>query len=109
MNNYTATASSMNQADQTRSNEKLSILSVQITSDNKLNITTKNIGSIQSTIIWLGIFNQSVTPENQGFFSISESIAIGETQSFLSPFQVAPDQKYTVQLVTENGNVFDYY
>jgi hypothetical protein len=108
MNDYTATTTAMDMVDRDRSNEKLSILSVQITSDNKLNITVKNIGSLQSNVIWLGLFNQSVTPENQGFYSTSEPISIGETQSFLSPFKVTPDQKYTVQLITELGNIFDY-
>ncbi len=108
MNNYTAAVSSINQADRNRSNENLSILSVQTTNDNDLNITAKNTGNIHSTIIWLGIFNQSVTPEDQGFFSVSQQISIGEIQSFLSPFKVTPDQKYAVQLITKEGNIFDY-
>jgi hypothetical protein len=108
MNKYTATNSSMAEVDRNRSNEKLSISSVQITKDNQLNITVRNIGSLQSRVVWIGLFNESVTPENQGFYSISETITIGETQSFLSPFYVTPSQKYSVQLVTEEGNVFDY-
>ncbi|MCW3999252.1 MAG: hypothetical protein NWE93_03340 [Candidatus Bathyarchaeota archaeon] len=109
MNKYTSATASMDEADRDRSSENLSISSVQITGDSKLNITVRNLGSVQSRVLWIGLFNQSTTPEEQGFFSVSESISVGETQCFLSPFYVTSDQKYAVQLVTENGNVFDYY
>ncbi len=98
----------MNQADWNRSNEDITILSAQITRDNNLNITAKNTGNIQSAIIWIGIFNQSVAPEGQWFFSVNQLVSIGQTKSFLAPFQVTPDQKYTVQLITKEGNVYDY-
>jgi hypothetical protein len=108
MNNYTATVAAMNQADSSRGGEELSILAVKIESDNSLNFTVKNTGSIQSTIIYVGIFNQSVAPENQGFYSVNQLVPIGDAVSFLSPFKVSPDQKYLVQLVTEGGKIFDY-
>jgi hypothetical protein len=108
MNNYATTIAAMNQFDSSRSGEGLSILSIKTVDDNTLNITVKNVGSLQSTIIYVGIFNQSVTPESQGYFSVNHLIGTGETQSFLSPFQVTPDHKYLVQLITEGGRIFDY-
>ena len=108
MNSYTATVTAMNQADSSREGEELSILKIKTETDNSLNITVKNTGSIQSTIIYVGIFNQSVSPENQGFYSVSQLVPIGDTLSFLSPFKVSPDQKYLVQLITENGKTYDY-
>ena len=108
MNSYTATVTAMNQADSNRGGEELSVLSIIAAVDSSLNITVKNVGDVDSNIIYVGIFNQSVTPENQGFFSVSQLVPIGDTLSFLSPFKVTPDQKYLVHLITESGKTFDY-
>ncbi len=109
MNSYTAVIDSMNQADMNTSHEELRINSIQISSNNELNMTVQNIGSVPSIILWIGIFNQSMNPEGQWYFSVSQQIAAGQTLcNFTSPFTVTRGQQYTVQLVTQNGNVFDY-
>lgn len=114
MNNYNRVTDEMNQADWRRTNEELTILDSHIIGNNHLNITVKNTGNVQSVIEWIGIFNQSMTPEGQWFFSANIPVAIGETQAFNSgeegifnsTFKITPNQKYLVQLVTKEGNVY---
>jgi hypothetical protein len=108
MSSYSAVANSMNQADWTKKGENLLILSIKTTDTNNLNITVQNTGSVQSTILWFGLFNQSTSPEGQWFFNINQQIGLDQVQSFLSPCTVTQGQKYTIQLVTQSGNVFDY-
>jgi hypothetical protein len=107
LNNYNTVASSMSQEDSNKKNEDLSTIYVEITSTNTLNITVQNTGSLQSTIIWLGLFNRSESPEGQWFYSISQTVNIGDTESFLSPCTVTSGQKYTVQIVTQRGNIYE--
>ena len=107
LNNYNTVASSMSQEDSNKKNEDLSIISVEITTTNTLNITVQNTGSQQSTIIWLGLFNRSESPEGQWFYSISHTVNIGDTKSFLSPCTVTTGQKYTIQIITQTGNIYE--
>ena len=97
----------MSQVDWNRNREQLTIQSVQITSENKLNVTVTNTGSVYSRLLWLGLFNQSVTPEAQWFFNLNEQIEPAETTSILPNFIVTEGQKYVVQIATEAGNVFN--
>jgi hypothetical protein len=106
MDSYNATASEMNQADVNRSREQLAITTVKITSDSKLNLTVANTGSLSSRLLWLGLFNQSVTPEAQWFFELNQRLEPAETKTILSDFSVAKDQKYVVQIATAAGNTF---
>ncbi|MCX8151240.1 MAG: hypothetical protein N3D85_07045 [Candidatus Bathyarchaeota archaeon] len=106
MNSYNSTASEMNQADVNRSREQLTIAAVKITSENKLNLTVTNTGSLSSRLLWLGLFNQSVTPETQWFFELNEQLEPTETKTILSNFSVAKDQKYVIQISTSAGNTF---
>jgi hypothetical protein len=107
LNSYNTVANSMNQVDSNKKSEDFKITSVEIANTGKLNITVQNTGSLQSTIIWLGLFNRSESPEGQWFYSISQTVNIGDTKSFLSPCTVTAGQKYTIQIVTQNGNIFE--
>ncbi|MCJ7424132.1 hypothetical protein MUP01_07675 [Candidatus Bathyarchaeota archaeon] len=104
---YNNTISSMNDKDWDRSQENIVIKQVQITSTNKLNVTTENDGSVQSHLIWLGLFNQTATPENQTYQALNEFIKPGEIDVIISSFTVAWGNKYVVQLVTELGNAVE--
>lgn len=97
----------MNQADLNRNTEQLTIQSVKITSTNQLNLTLTNTGSVSSRLLWLGLFNQSVTPEAQWFVDLTEQVEPAETISIISTFAVAKDQKYVVQIATAAGNIYN--
>ncbi len=97
----------MSQVDWNRNREQLTIKSVQITSENKLNVTVTNTGSVYSRLLWLGLFNQSVTPEAQWFFNLNKQIEPAATTNILTDFIVTEGKKYVVQIATEAGNIFN--
>jgi hypothetical protein len=101
---YNNTMSSMNDLDWNRNQENIVIKQIGITGTNKLNVTAENDGSVQSHLIWLGIFNTTVTPQNQTYQALSEFIAPGETDNMVSNSTVTVGNKYVIQLVTELGN-----
>jgi hypothetical protein len=104
---YNNTMSSMNDMDWNRNQESIIIRQIATTGTNQLNITAENDGSIQSHLIWLGIFNTTATPENQTYQALNELIAPSEIDSIISNFTVTAGNKYVVQLVTELGNVVE--
>jgi hypothetical protein len=97
----------MNDMDWNRNQENIIIKQIAITGTNQLNITAENDGSIQSHLIWLGIFNKTATPENQTYQPLNEFIAPSESDKIISNFTVTAGNKYVVQLVTELGNVVE--
>jgi hypothetical protein len=101
---YNAMIGAMGDADWRRNQESIVVRTAKITSANKLNLTVENAGPISSRLIWLGIFNRSVTPESQGYFALSESILPAETKSLISSFTIMKGKRYVIQLVTELGN-----
>jgi hypothetical protein len=111
MDNYNKTSVDMTQEDWNRNREQLTISSVQITSANKLNLTVTNTGDVSSRLLWLGLFNQSVTPEAQWFFKLNKQIEPAATTNILSDFTLTKDQKYFIQIATAAGNFFSskYY
>jgi len=104
---YNRTTDTMGELDWNRNREKLNIKDVKITGANKLNVTVENVGSVSSRLLWLGIFNKSMTPEAQGYYSLAEQVEPAETRSIISDFTVVKGNKYVVQLVTDLGNVFE--
>jgi hypothetical protein len=104
---YNNTISAMNDKDWNRNQEKIVIKQIAITSTNQLNVTVENDGSIQSHLIWLGIFNKTATPENQTYQALNEFVRPGETDNIVSNFAILAGNKYVIQLVTELGNVVE--
>ena len=104
---YNNTISSMSAMDWNRNQEHVVIKQIAITSTNKLNVTAENDGSIQSHLIWLGIFNKTATPENQTYQALNEFVRPGETDNIVSNSTVIGGNKYVIQLVTELGNVIE--
>lgn len=104
---YNKTISSMNDNDWNRNQEKIVIKQIGITGASKLNVTAENEGSIQSHLIWLGMFNKTATPENQTYQALNEFIRPGEIGNIVSNFTVTGGNMYVVQLVTEFGNTVE--
>jgi hypothetical protein len=112
IDSYNKSASEVNASEWNRNREQLAISSIQITSENKLSLTVKNTGSVSSKLIWLGLFNQTATPEWQRFANLSKQIEPAENTIILpadlpADFIITQGRKYVIQLVTEAGNVFD--
>jgi hypothetical protein len=106
---YTETLQDMQQLDLERNKENIEFVSV-LFSLNELNITVRNMGSCQSHLIWLGIFNETITPNMQYYYKIDFYINPAETipnvgNSSMDDFE---GQKRVIQLVTELGNTFSY-
>jgi len=104
---YNNTISSMNSADWQRSQESIVIQQIAITSTNQLNVTLENNGSLQSHLIYLGIFNTTATPQNQTFQALNEYVQPGMSDNLISNFTVTAGNNYLVQVVTALGNTVE--
>jgi hypothetical protein len=106
---YTETLQDMQQLDLERNRENIEFVIVSFNL-NELNITVRNTGSCQSHLIWLGIFNETVTPNMQHYYKIDFYVNPAETvpnvgNSSVDDFE---GQERVIQLVTELGNTFSY-
>jgi hypothetical protein len=98
----------MGESDWSRNREKIVIKNVEITDPGNLSVTVENDGTLQSHLIWFGIFNMSASPETQAYYPLDISVDPAETKSVVSVFTVAQGNKYAVQLVTELGNTIGF-
>ena len=101
---YNENTGTMNDLNLSQNQEKIIIKQIGVTPTNNLTLTVENQGTVHSHIIWLGIFNKSVSPENQTFLPLDVSLNPSEELNITSSFTVVVGQKYVVQLVTELGN-----
>lgn len=101
---YSETLGSMGESDWGRNQENIVIKTIRVTDANRLNLSVENSGSVSSRLIWLGIFNMSVSPESQSYYALSVTIQPAETKSMVADFTVVKGKKYAIQLVTELGN-----
>jgi hypothetical protein len=106
---YTETLQDMQQLDLEKNKENIEFVTVSF-SLNELNMTIKNTGSCQSHLIWLGIFNETVTPNMQYYYRIDFYINPAETVTSVgnSSADDFEGQERVIQLVTELGNTFSY-
>lgn len=105
---YNTVLQDMGQLDLKRNKENIEFSSVSITADNKLNMTVKNTGSYQVHLIWIGVFNETSTPETQQYFSEDTYIEPGETTTEIgSTIAITLGSQYVIQIVTELGNIFN--
>jgi hypothetical protein len=101
---YNETTGAMNNLTQSQNQERLVIKQISITSTNNLSLTVENQGTVNSHLIWLGIFNESVVPESQVYYPLDKSLNPSATLNITSNLTIVQGQKYVVQLVTELGN-----
>jgi|GEM_PF-1589966 len=104
---YNNTISSMSATDWNRNQENIEIKQIAITGTNQLNVTAENYGSIQSHIIWLGIFNTTATPQNQTYQALNVFIEPGKMAYIVSSSTITAGNIYLVQLTTELGNTVE--
>jgi len=104
---YNNTMSSMSDVDWNRNQENIVIKQIAITGTNQLNVTAENDGSIQSHLIYLGIFNTTATPQNQTYQALNEYVGPGEIGNIVSSSTVIGGNQYVIQLVTELGNTVE--
>jgi hypothetical protein len=99
----------MNQLDLQRKQENLEFVSVSTTSENKLNLTIQNTGSHLIRLIWLGIFDETTTPNAQKYYEISVGINLAEIKTNIPEIAVTilEGQERVIQIVTELGNTFN--
>ena len=104
---YNNTISSMSAIDWDRNQEDIVIKQIAIMGTNQLNVTAENDGSIQSQLIWLGIFNTTASPQNQTYQALNVLLRPGDTTNVISSFAVTSGSIYVIQLVTTLGNTFE--
>ncbi len=106
---YADTLEDMQQLDLRRNKENIEFISVSIIG-NRLNMTIKNSGSFQAHLIWLGIFDETVTPSRQEYHELNIYIEPAETVSNITDDDITLPigQERVIQLVTELGNIFNY-
>lgn len=100
----------MQQLDLKRSKENVEFVSASTASENKLNITVKNVGSHQIHLIWLMVADETITPIAQDCHQIDVCVEPAETVSNIPEGNVTiPEgEERIIQLVTELGNRFSY-
>lgn len=104
---YASVLQEMQELDLMRNAESVEVEVVSITSQNKLNITTRNAGSYQTHIIWLGIYDASVN--SQVYYEVDFYIDPGERVTDIGNDSItiqAGDER-RIQLITELGNIFE--
>jgi len=106
-NEYNETLQDMQQLDLKRNRENIEFITVRF-DDGKLNITVRNIGSYQAHLIWLGIFDGTVTPSAQEYYEIDFYVNPAETVTNVGNDAIPSfeGQERTIQLVTGLGNTF---
>src|SRR5271157_150865 len=104
---YNNTISSMSAMDWNRNQEHVVIKHIAVTTTNHLNVAIENDGPIQSQLIWLGIFNETATPENQTYQALNQFVGPSQTANIVSNVAVTLGDQYLIQLITELGNTVD--
>ena len=96
----------MAELDKKAVDESLVIQSVKLTITNSLNLTIKNTGSIHSTLIWIGVFDETLN--TQEYYSVDTSLSPVETQKDIgnNSISINPSNIYTIQVLTKLGNIY---
>lgn len=104
---YNKTLQDMQELDLRRSKESLEILSVSF-DNGELNITVRNAGSYLARLIWLGIFDETVTPHKQDYYMIDFHVNAGETIANVGNDTIPSfeGEQRVIQIVTDLGNTF---
>jgi len=103
---YNEVLQDMGELDLKRNKENIEFTRVSKTSGNKLNVTVKNTGSYQIHIIWLGVFNESATPDTQDYYELDVHVDPAETVTNIDSSVTVSTGQLRIQLVTELGNKF---
>ncbi|MCW3984869.1 MAG: hypothetical protein NWE91_00410 [Candidatus Bathyarchaeota archaeon] len=103
---YTTTLKDMQELDFRKNKESIEFKSVSKTSGDKLNITVKNTGSYQIHLIWLGIFNETATPDTQDYYELDVYADPDDTVTNIGSSVTISAGHLRIQLVTKLGNTF---
>jgi hypothetical protein len=103
---YTGTVQDMQELDFRRNKENIEFSTVSRTTENKLNITVKNIGAYQSHLIWLGVLNETATPDNQDYYELDIYIDPVDKATNIGLNITISTSQLRIQLITELGNIF---
>ena len=92
--------------DRKAADEDLEIQSVTLTVTNSLNLTIKNTGSVFSSLLWIGVFDDTLN--TQEYYSVDTSLNSFETQKDIgnSSITMNPSNSYTIQVLTKLGNIY---
>ena len=106
---YNKILQDMGELDLKRNKENLEFISVSFNND-QLNITVKNTDSYDAHLIWLGIFDETVTSNTQEYYEIDFYVDPAETVTNIrnETIPTFEGQERVIQLVTELGNTFSY-
>jgi hypothetical protein len=106
---YNKILQDMGELDLKRNKENLEFISVSFNND-QLNISVKNTGSYDAHLIWLGIFDETVTSNTQEYYEIDFHVDPAETVPDIRNVTIPTfeGQERVIQLVTELGNTFSY-
>lgn len=107
---YTETLEDMQQLDLKRYKENIEFISVSTISGDRLNVTVRNTGSYQTRLIWLGVFDETVSPYSQRYYKINYYVSPAETVTDIrnESITIQEGAERVIQIVTELGNTFSY-
>jgi hypothetical protein len=104
-----AVYATMTARDQEKSGESVAFNALEKYPSNRLKINMTNSSPLSIHVIYLGLFDRSVSPEDQSYTPVSIYISPGETYvtNDAVPIPMTSSTNFMVQLVTERGNLFN--
>lgn len=107
---YTETLEDMQKIDFKRNKEDIEFISVSTISGDRLNVTVRNTGSYHTRLIWLGVFDETVSPYSQRYYKINYHVNPAETVTDIrnESITIRDGEERVIQLVTDLGNTFSY-
>ncbi|MBD3172283.1 DUF2341 domain-containing protein [Candidatus Bathyarchaeota archaeon] len=96
----------MKEFDHNKALEDLEINKSDLSGSNQLNLKLENTGEILLTVSYIGVFNESVSPREQQYIDVAFSLNPVDEIWYNSSITINPSQDYTIQLLTERGNIF---
>jgi hypothetical protein len=103
---YSAVLQEMQEVDLRRNSESVDILSVSLTSLDKLNVTVINTGSYQTHLIWIGVHDEAGNTHD--YYEVEFFLEPGEVLTDIGneDITILDGEELLIQLVTEYGNIF---
>ena len=96
----------MEEFDHNKALEDLEINKIGLSGSNQLNLKLENTGEILLTVSYIGVFNESVSPREQQYIDVEFSLSPVDKIWYNSSIKINPSQEYTIQLLTDRGNIF---
>jgi hypothetical protein len=93
--------------DQEKSEELIDLMKITTAPPNLLKINLINTGPLPIHFTYIGVFDETASPESQNYYAVDLFASPGENFTYTSPtIAIDASRRYQIQMVTERGNLF---